>query len=861
MLPITLRLRNFLSYRDELSTLHLDGVHVACLCGANGHGKSALLDAMTWVLWGKARGSTSERLIHQGTDNMSVELDFLAQNQRYRVTRRYSRARGRGLTSLELATDTGTEYLSITGDVIRETQAHIDQLLGMDYETFVNTAFLVQGRAAQFSMAAPAQRKEVLARVLALGIYDRLEERAKGQAREAQSHLVLINQALSRLETEVGRRPQAEKLAQEAAERLAISEQALSSLAHRAASLRERCARLLESESDATRLQAHLERIEAGRHEARLEVAELERRVARWRSSVGAAPTIEAGYAELERARSLVSALQNNALRDSVLRQELAPLEQAVAAARAALAAEVQAQERYLNDELAPRAAALPQLEAALEQATAELAQFGERQSSLLALSERRQRAVVEALRLREDNGRVEVLGRAIRAKLSLLEHDHGSDTHCPLCGTEVDIDALHRIRSAYLQDIDNYATRYREQAAQAAELEREASRFQSEAATLQEALDRHRRRAEEEQALAQSRRDEAQRACHQLAQLRLALDGNRRRLAEGAFAEEESTQAEGLREKLGALSFDYGALTAAEHAMQALEPWEAQRRELSEAKERLGEDETSLRRARARLGTAEDESTAASERLTQLRKDLLELPICQEQLIRTESDQKNALRARDDLQAQRGVIVGDLARIESAERELSELRDEQRSLTEKAGIYAELIQAFSKAGVQALLIETAVPRLEEEANTLLRRMTGGRMSVKFETQRLRPGPDRTADAVETLEILIADELGTRPYELFSGGECFRVDFAIRVSLSKLLAWRAGAPLPTLFIDEGFGTQDAEGRDRIIEVIRSIEPDFERILVITHLDDIKEAFPVRIEVNRTPEAGSTFALA
>ena len=95
---------------------------------------------------------------------------------------------------------------------------------------------------------------------------------------------------------------------------------------------------------------------------------------------------------------------------------------------------------------------------------------------------------------------------------------------------------------------------------------------------------------------------------------------------------------------------------------------------------------------------------------------------------------------------------------------------------------------------------------------------------------------------------------------MFSGGESFRIDFALRIALSKLLAWRAGAPMPTLFIDEGFGTQDPEGRDRVLEVIRSIEPEFQRILVITHMEEVKEAFPVRIEVTRTPH-GSTFAIA
>ena len=98
-----------------------------------------------------------------------------------------------------------------------------------------------------------------------------------------------------------------------------------------------------------------------------------------------------------------------------------------------------------------------------------------------------------------------------------------------------------------------------------------------------------------------------------------------------------------------------------------------------------------------------------------------------------------------------------------------------------------------------------------------------------------------------------------RSYETFSGGESFRINLALRIALSKLLARRSGSPLPTIFIDEGFGTQDNVGRERIIEVINQISSDFERVVVITHIEEIKEAFPVRIEVIKT-ESGSTFEL-
>ena len=77
-----------------------------------------------------------------------------------------------------------------------------------------------------------------------------------------------------------------------------------------------------------------------------------------------------------------------------------------------------------------------------------------------------------------------------------------------------------------------------------------------------------------------------------------------------------------------------------------------------------------------------------------------------------------------------------------------------------------------------------------------------------------------------------------------------------KTTLSKVLAQRLGAPLPTLFIDEGFGTQDTVGRERILDVINSIGEDFEKVLVITHFDDLKDGFEVRINVLKD-ESGST----
>jgi len=195
------------------------------------------------------------------------------------------------------------------------------------------------------------------------------------------------------------------------------------------------------------------------------------------------------------------------------------------------------------------------------------------------------------------------------------------------------------------------------------------------------------------------------------------------------------------------------------------------------------------------------------------------------------------------------------MAALGELKKQRQERTRERDQLAADMGLYEELREAFGKRGVPAMIIETVVPELERDANQLLERMTEGRLHVRIETQRLTKG----GDVREALDIIISDELGMRAYELYSGGEAFRIDFAIRIALSQLLARRAGAQLRSLFIDEGFGTQDARGREYLVDAISSIQDDFDRILVITHIDELKDAFPSRIEVRKT-STGSQFEL-
>ena len=187
--------------------------------------------------------------------------------------------------------------------------------------------------------------------------------------------------------------------------------------------------------------------------------------------------------------------------------------------------------------------------------------------------------------------------------------------------------------------------------------------------------------------------------------------------------------------------------------------------------------------------------------------------------------------------------------------RRKKDLETEHASLGLQIGQLKELERAFGKDGVPALLIEQALPEIEMKANQILGRLSDDSMRLHFETQA-KYKDEKRKELRETLDIQVSDGAGMRDYEMYSGGEAFRVNFSIRLALSEVLAQRKGARLQMLVIDEGFGSQDTQGRQRLIQAINAVRDDFAKILVITHLDELKDAFPTRIEVEKT-ESGSS----
>ena len=209
MIPLTLALHNFMPYRDP-APLDFTGVHVACLAGDNGAGKSALLDAITWALWGRARARRDDELIHQGQTEMSVEFTFALSSNVYRVIRaRKAGKRGASALDLQVRQPDG-DFRTIAEPTMPATEAKITALLRLSYDTFINSAFLLQNRADEFTVRTPAERKQVLADILGLGQWEVYEGRAKERVRQAEEDIARVDAELRRIDDDLAQRPRYE---------------------------------------------------------------------------------------------------------------------------------------------------------------------------------------------------------------------------------------------------------------------------------------------------------------------------------------------------------------------------------------------------------------------------------------------------------------------------------------------------------------------------------------------------------------------------------------------------------------------------------------------------------------------------
>ena len=856
MIPVKLKMRNFMPYRGDVPPLSFAGMHTACICGDNGNGKSALIDAITWAIWGKTRARSDDDLIHLGESEMEVEFDFAVSEQLYRIIRKHAKPKRRkasGQSSLDLLIADNDSFKVISGDRIAQTQQKIISLLNMDYETFINSAFLRQGHADEFTKQPPAKRKEVLANILGLSLYDQLEERAKELAKQQQMEKAQLEHSIQEIDQELAQKSELEAVLNKAQSELAHLEWEIKEQQSRVNRLRQERESLESKKLQLAQLEEHIAKTEEDLKRWHGQINQRLQRIKEYQELIAQRRDIEEGYSRFIQAKKLNEELGQKLALLVKLNERKSQLEKSIQKAQAGLLTEHAVAQNKVT-QLEDSSQRLPQLKNELLKLESEQHRLVQLEEGLQRKRQQNQKLQTNVYELERSKERLQQEIKEIEEKLSLLYAQ--SDARCPLCETELGQEGLKVINTKYKADREINIESLKANEAELASRKMELEVIKNEVLQLEARLNKDRLSLQGKASLLTQAVSEAEEADDKLNKERNLLAEIEKRLAGKDFATQEQEVLNELGKELSSLKYDSSQHEQVGQQLADLEKYEPPKRRLEEAERLLSWEKEEAAKAQEAAQELSRRLETDRQKKQSLVSELDALPRLESDLKQAEAEYQIVTEKQKQAQETIGSLKGKLEQLLKKEQKKRDMKSRLDQVTKEEKIYRDLAQAFGKKGIQAMLIEMALPEIEVEANKLLGRMTDNRMHVKIEAQR----PSKKGELIETLDINISDELGSRNYEMFSGGEAFRIDFAIRIALSKLLAKRAGAPLPTLIIDEGFGTQDSTGMDKLKEAINSIQDDFDKIIVITHIEELKDAFPTRINVIKTAE-GSTLEVS
>lgn len=795
MRPITLRMENWLSYRGS-HELDLSGVSLAVLSGQNGAGKSSIIDAIRFALYGVTRGGL-DGVITAGETACTVEFIFDLGTERYRVLRKRS-SKGGGSTMLSLSGAAhapealnvdlapGQTWSALDGKSIAETQQKIIDLLRMDDALFCQTACANQGNASAFSQAKPTERKAVLGQILNLEDWEKRAAAGREVLRSVDTQAHAQEQRLAELRLLAGTaddRQQVLELVQ--AEIADLETQIGAAEALLSSAQQERESILGKQAADEMRRRSLEEAEEAAEFVAG-KVIGAELRVANLLRQIEPKAKIRLGLDAAQSAQSELTDIEDQQQRVSVIEGRITSVKQRIAS----LQSEWRAQRNALQAEIGAEAAS--------------------RANQIISLE---QRTKAESVAWTKDVKALEdqIALRTQQAEpLDLVPCNSMPDLvrSCPLI-------ANARAAKAAIPSLQEQLT--------ALQAKDPTHAHADELETLMTADETA--RAEDQARLAAMPED-----CPNVSDLQIEV--------------------EALTAERAGLSFDAGRLASLQATAGKQPTLQTMMTQIEQAEALLSEAQTALATLRTEKQQA-DERVAKHRDAVGPKQDWTTLLENAERKLKGIQYHITSLQASMSIKQRAiGALEQRLAEAKAAAETVVRLEAEIAALTKRSMLLNLLCNprdgAFSRGGIPALLIDRAIPQLEDEANEVLETLSDGRMSVALRTQK----ETKAKTVAETLDIVIADEGGERAYEQYSGGERMRVDLSLRIGLSSLLAARAGARCELLILDETCAPLDAEGRDQFVECLAKVADRFATVLVVSHIPDLKDQFPYCLEVTK-----------
>ncbi|MFA5151912.1 MAG: SMC family ATPase [Clostridia bacterium] len=846
MIPVRLQIVGFLSYHNPVE-IDFTGFDIACISGSNGAGKSSILDAITWVLFGEARRH-DDAVINQRTQRENkpakITLDFEYEGSLYRVQR--SKQKDKTTTLDFYVSIKDDRWKSLTASTLRSTEEYIQQTLHLDYETFVNASFFLQGKADMFAQQKPSDRKRILSSILRLDVWEEYKEETASRRRSKELVLARCESLLSEIGDELKTEEQRKitlrtltKEHEEANKLLTVTKDVLDKQ------------RLIEDhlkieEEQLAKQNAEVRRLRFDLHEKAEELNTRKEEQTTYLEQISNENEIRKGYAEWSEYNKILDELNAVAIefhkysaeRETVIAQidsvqKILQFEEENLTRRESEITTLEHQCGVLNKQIEEYKGNIVAVEKILKVKT-------ELEHKLQELEVRKSKYTTEIATFEEHI-------TELKDNKNALEQPDTSV--CPTCDRPLGESEINYILNGIEEHIAEYTKiisadkdTYSECVRSCEEIDKELSAIGDK--NLELILCRKNLDVTSEKL---RQYEEEIKTWYNEGAVR--LEEVQFKLRRENYAIEEHDHLSKINELINGLQYDeeeHKSIKITEHDLQEyqqkLQQLEVAKSSLNSIEREVKTLEKSVEDATHILKLREEEYEAADVKLSRLHRDTTDIQ-------ELEDNYENAQKNVNELLRQLGAAKGLVDELEDVKVQKVVKEMERDQIITSISQLKILEKAFGKDGIPTLLIEQALPDIEAHANEILDRLSDSTMQLSFETQRDFKDANRR-DRKETLDIMISSSSEERAYELLSGGEAFRINFALRLALSHILANRSGARLSTLVIDEGFGSQDAEGRQRLIEAINSVREDFAKILVITHLEELKDAFSTRIEVSK-----------
>jgi exonuclease SbcC len=866
MLPLKIIIKNFLSYGEIPQEIDFQGHKFVCLSGANGNGKSALLESIFWTLWGFARknqgiSKNDELVMHTGSDEMFVELFFAINNKKYLVKRSCKKKNKKLITDLQFFYQEELEFKNLTSSHQKETQDLINKIVGVNYETFINTAFLRQGMSNEFSKKTPKERKDLLGKILGIEKIQELREKILEDIRIKAEQINVLNQTKQNIFIKYSK-SDLEKIKEdlfynkkiflEKKEELKKKKENLSNVEKKINEFNSKNSQIINEDKNLNLLieqkksliketisdykkqkniiyKINLLKIKFKDLDTNINFTDLQNLIDLTKNEIKILDiSIETNRTESNiKTKKL---FEDSYKKKTHLQNEISNLK--------SKKFEINENIKLLEDENKKHAIEIESFKNKFDYVEKFLNEIKSHTKKIKQLEKLK---IIFFYKKKKSLNKINIL--------ELISNEEKKE--CIICKNYFDINKNEIFKKNIKESIiliKNYKDK----------TERKINLIKDKISIYTKLIDYKNKNLKEisQDIINKDKRNiKTSENNNKIFKLKNEIIEHEKNLFEkenlikkidNLFEKENNIISENFKKieiefniKKNNLTQRLSCLNEIKDQYKILTEFELKDKNkdfkniITKTFEEIKEIKNKIKNIYEKISILLLEKKTNEIIIKNIKNEI-------------EENEKTLNEFYETLTQEYAIYTTNEDDTNSKIKKITDLEKEINELNEYYKIRSKLAYILDKDSLQAAIIEDSIPELEQEANNILNVLTNGRSSIFIESIKdLKSGNPK-----ETLDIMISDHTGIRHYEFFSGGESFRIDLSLRIALAKILAKRSGTPIKTFIIDEGFGSQDEVSLELVIKTIYKLQYEFDLIILVSHLPFVKDEFSTNFIVNK-----------